>query len=307
MIGHIAPEAALGGPIAVVREGDSIVIDVDRKALDLEVPADEIARRLAHVVAAGAALRGRRHGQVRGARRVGVRGRGHDRAADAGQPARPVSDGERAGLDRDQDLAPGGRLADAGRRLGADRRARRLRLGLDERPPDRRRAGARRARRGRRSRRWRRSSTTCPGKWVGHAVLSATFRHPSVLAKAATVMDHATGGRFILGLGAGWFEPEHTPFGIPYPPMPERFDRFESAVHTIRAMGSADAATPEGVTRAGPVLPARRRDQRPAAADAGRSADLARRPEATRHRARRRGRRRAGCCRPSRRTRTRPT
>ncbi len=47
MIGHIAPEAALGGPIAAVREGDSIVIDVDRKALDLEVPDDEIARRLA--------------------------------------------------------------------------------------------------------------------------------------------------------------------------------------------------------------------------------------------------------------------
>jgi dihydroxy-acid dehydratase len=47
MIGHIAPEAALGGPIAAVEEGDTIVIDVDRKALDLEVPADEIARRLA--------------------------------------------------------------------------------------------------------------------------------------------------------------------------------------------------------------------------------------------------------------------
>jgi len=47
MIGHIAPEAALGGPIAAVHEGDTIVIDVDRGALDLEVPADEIARRLA--------------------------------------------------------------------------------------------------------------------------------------------------------------------------------------------------------------------------------------------------------------------
>ena len=47
MIGHVAPEAALGGPIAVVHEGDSIVIDVDRKALDLEVPADEVATRLA--------------------------------------------------------------------------------------------------------------------------------------------------------------------------------------------------------------------------------------------------------------------
>jgi dihydroxy-acid dehydratase len=47
MIGHIAPEAALGGPIAIVQEGDEIVIDVDRKALDLNVPADEIERRLA--------------------------------------------------------------------------------------------------------------------------------------------------------------------------------------------------------------------------------------------------------------------
>jgi dihydroxy-acid dehydratase len=47
MIGHIAPEAALGGPIAVVEEGDEIVIDVDRKALDLDVPIDEITRRLA--------------------------------------------------------------------------------------------------------------------------------------------------------------------------------------------------------------------------------------------------------------------
>jgi dihydroxy-acid dehydratase len=45
MIGHVAPEAALGGPIAIVEEGDEIVIDVDRKALDLEVPADEVARR----------------------------------------------------------------------------------------------------------------------------------------------------------------------------------------------------------------------------------------------------------------------
>jgi dihydroxy-acid dehydratase len=46
MIGHVAPEAALGGPIAVVEEGDPIVIDVDRRALDLDIPAEEIAQRL---------------------------------------------------------------------------------------------------------------------------------------------------------------------------------------------------------------------------------------------------------------------
>ncbi len=88
-----------------------------------------------------------------------------------------------------------------------------------------------------------------PGKWVGHAVLSMTFRHPSVVAKSAAILDHATGGRFILGLGAGWFEPEHTPFGIPFPPMPERFDRFESGVRVILALGSPAAATEAGVTR----------------------------------------------------------
>jgi dihydroxy-acid dehydratase len=45
MIGHVAPEAALGGPIAIVQEGDEIEIDVDRKALDLLVPDDVVAAR----------------------------------------------------------------------------------------------------------------------------------------------------------------------------------------------------------------------------------------------------------------------
>ena len=76
MIGHVAPEAALGGPIALVEEGDEIVIDVDRKALDLDVPADDLARRLAAWRPPAAALHRRRPGQVRRAGRVGVGGRG---------------------------------------------------------------------------------------------------------------------------------------------------------------------------------------------------------------------------------------
>jgi dihydroxy-acid dehydratase len=47
MIGHVAPEAALGGPIALVEEGDEIEIDVDRKALDLLVPEAALAARRA--------------------------------------------------------------------------------------------------------------------------------------------------------------------------------------------------------------------------------------------------------------------
>jgi dihydroxy-acid dehydratase len=58
MLGHIAPEAALGGPIAVVMEGDEIVIDVDRGALDLLVPEEEIARRFESWVAPEPRYRG---------------------------------------------------------------------------------------------------------------------------------------------------------------------------------------------------------------------------------------------------------
>ncbi len=94
-----------------------------------------------------------------------------------------------------------------------------------------------------------------PGKWIGHGVLANTFRHPAVLAKAATVLDHATGGRFIVGLGAGWHEREHTDFGIPLPPIRERIDRLESAVDVLKALFSAEAATLPGVSRPDPFYP----------------------------------------------------
>jgi dihydroxy-acid dehydratase len=47
MIAHVAPEAAVGGPIAALREGDSITVDVERGVVNIDLPADEIARRLA--------------------------------------------------------------------------------------------------------------------------------------------------------------------------------------------------------------------------------------------------------------------
>jgi alkanesulfonate monooxygenase SsuD/methylene tetrahydromethanopterin reductase-like flavin-dependent oxidoreductase (luciferase family) len=94
-----------------------------------------------------------------------------------------------------------------------------------------------------------------PGLTVGHAVLSNTFRHPVLLAKAATVLDHATDGRFVLGLGAGWFDGEHLPFGIDLPPIGPRIDRLVSAVETLRALFSDAAAGPPGVTRPDPFYP----------------------------------------------------
>jgi alkanesulfonate monooxygenase SsuD/methylene tetrahydromethanopterin reductase-like flavin-dependent oxidoreductase (luciferase family) len=94
-----------------------------------------------------------------------------------------------------------------------------------------------------------------PEMTVGHAVLSNTFRNPVLVAKAATVLDHATHGRFVLGLGAGWFEGEHEPFGIDLPPIGPRIDRLVSAVDTIRALFSPAAAAPPGVTRDDPFYP----------------------------------------------------
>ena len=96
-----------------------------------------------------------------------------------------------------------------------------------------------------------------PGVRVGHGVLSNTFRHPVLLAKAATVLDHATGGRFVLGLGAGWFEGEHEPFGIPLPPIGERIDRLISAVGVLGSLFSPEAAAAPGVTRPDPFYPLR--------------------------------------------------
>ena len=94
-----------------------------------------------------------------------------------------------------------------------------------------------------------------PGKWIGIAVLANTFRHPAIVAKAATVLDHATGGRFIVGIGAGWHEGEHDAFGIPLPPIAERFDRYESAVRTIAALFSDAARTTPGVRVDDPYYP----------------------------------------------------
>ena len=84
-VGHVAPEAVDGGPIALVADGDRIVIDVESKSIDLDVPADVLARRRGEE-AARAALHLRRAGQVRppGVRR---RARRHHRGLSPSHPA----------------------------------------------------------------------------------------------------------------------------------------------------------------------------------------------------------------------------
>lgn len=70
---------------------------------------------------------------------------------------------------------------------------------------------------------------------LGCLVSSNTFRHPALLAKMAMTVDHVSGGRLDLGLGAGWCEAEHRAFGITLPPMGERQDRLEEAAALLRA------------------------------------------------------------------------
>jgi len=79
---------------------------------------------------------------------------------------------------------------------------------------------------------------------LGTLVTSATFRHPGPLAIAVAGIDEMSGGRIEFGLGAGWFEAEHVAYGIPFPPVKERFDRLEEQLAIITGLWE----TPKGGT-----------------------------------------------------------
>jgi len=68
---------------------------------------------------------------------------------------------------------------------------------------------------------------------LGTLVSPATFRHPTVLAKSVVTVDHISGGRVELGIGAGWHEPEHTKLGFPFPPTRERIDALEDQLEIV--------------------------------------------------------------------------
>jgi F420-dependent oxidoreductase-like protein len=76
---------------------------------------------------------------------------------------------------------------------------------------------------------------------LGTLVSSATFRLPGVLAISAAQVDVMSGGRLEFGLGTGWFEDEHSAYGIPFPPVGERFDRLEEQLEIITGLWSTPA------------------------------------------------------------------
>jgi F420-dependent oxidoreductase-like protein len=71
---------------------------------------------------------------------------------------------------------------------------------------------------------------------VGSLVYCAGYRHPAVLANAITTIDHLSGGRADLGLGAGWAFNEYGAYGIPFPSAGERLDILEESIQAIRGL-----------------------------------------------------------------------
>ena len=81
---------------------------------------------------------------------------------------------------------------------------------------------------------------------LGTLVTSATFRHPAALAKIAATVDHASNGRVILGIGAGWHRPEHHAYDIPFPGIGERIRRLEETIRVIRLLWTEERADFDG-------------------------------------------------------------
>ena len=81
---------------------------------------------------------------------------------------------------------------------------------------------------------------------LGPLVLNAALRPPSITAKALATLDHLSGGRLVVGLGAGWYEPEFEAAGVPFLPPAERLRQLREAIRVLRGMFTGGPFTFEG-------------------------------------------------------------
>lgn len=81
---------------------------------------------------------------------------------------------------------------------------------------------------------------------LGLLVAGVTYRHPSVLAAEAVTVDHASGGRLELGIGAAWYQPEHRQLGIHFPPAGVRFDLLEDQLEIFHRLFTGEVVSYDG-------------------------------------------------------------
>ena len=118
---------------------------------------------------------------------------------------------------------------------------------------------------------------------IGCQVTGMIYRHPAVLANMAATVDIISGGRLELGIGAGWNQMECDAYGIPLPPLKERFDRFDEGVEAIVLLLSepvsttSPASTSRSPTRAASPSRCSARTRRSPSAARGRTAHAAHR------------------------------
>jgi F420-dependent oxidoreductase-like protein len=78
---------------------------------------------------------------------------------------------------------------------------------------------------------------------LGALVSPVTFRHPSVLAKSVATVDHVSGGRVELGLGAGWNQEEHAAYGFDFPDLPVRMELLEEQMEIVHRLWTEESVT----------------------------------------------------------------
>lgn len=71
---------------------------------------------------------------------------------------------------------------------------------------------------------------------IGMLVTGNTYRHPAILAKMVATLDHITGGRAVLGLGAGWYEAEHRMYGLDFGTLGQRMARLAESAAVVRSL-----------------------------------------------------------------------
>jgi F420-dependent oxidoreductase-like protein len=81
---------------------------------------------------------------------------------------------------------------------------------------------------------------------IGLLVTGATYRHPGVLAKIATTVDHLSTGRLEFGIGSGWAENEHTMLGIPFHTVAGRIRRLEETIEVCKRLWTEERSSYEG-------------------------------------------------------------